>query len=160
MSDYTVTRAIFTGDVKSFDAPEMSWTTYKPDVIFLGYQPHQVSVLNQRFEDHLSRHHHRQGLMCQMGSPESHIYTLSVGWWAGLVFYLRLSLLGHWCIYRLLKHFYDGAPGVAQVKPIVSVKVIGVQPDLNGLLHQVVHISCCHLQFGGAIEVIMVKRFY
>jgi hypothetical protein len=31
------------------------------DVIFLGYQPCQVSVLNQHFEDHLGHHH--QGLM-------------------------------------------------------------------------------------------------
>jgi len=27
------------------------------DVIFLGYQPHQVSILNQCFKDHLVHHH-------------------------------------------------------------------------------------------------------
>jgi len=48
-------------------------------------------------------------------SPESRIYTLTLDWWEGLVFYLRLSLLGHWCVSRLLNHFYDGAPSVAQV---------------------------------------------
>jgi len=34
------------------------------DVIFAGYQPSQVSVLNQCFEDHLGHHHH-QGLYIQ-----------------------------------------------------------------------------------------------
>jgi hypothetical protein len=47
------------------------------DEIFLGYQPCQVSVLNQHFKDHLSHHH--------KGSDEStkplvsHIYTSAVG---------------------------------------------------------------------------------
>jgi hypothetical protein len=75
-----------------------------------------------------------------VGSLESCIYTLSVGWWVGLVFYLHLFLLGHWCVSRSLKHFNDGVPGVAQVKHVDSVKVIGVQPDLDGLLHQAVRI--------------------
>jgi hypothetical protein len=93
-----------------------------------------------------------------MGSLESRIYILSVGWWAGLVFYLCLSLLGHWCVSRSLKHFSDGAPDVAQVN-LVSVKVTEVQPDLDGLLHLVVRISCCHPQFGGAIKVNTVTHF-
>jgi hypothetical protein len=28
--------------------------------IFLGYQPCQVSALNQRFKDHLNHHHHHR----------------------------------------------------------------------------------------------------
>jgi hypothetical protein len=123
------------------------------DVIFSGYQPCQVSVLNQRFEDHFGHH---KGLMCQWGL-RSHVYIPCL---LGLVFYMCLSLLGHWCICKSLKHFYDRVPGVAQVKPIISVKGIRVQPDLDGLLHQEVHISCCHPQFGSAIEINMVRHFY
>jgi hypothetical protein len=38
-----------------------------------------------------------------------------VALWAGLVFYLRLSWICHWCAVRSLENFDDGAPCVAQV---------------------------------------------
>jgi len=76
-----------------------------------------------------------------------------VGWWAGLVFYLRLSLLSHWCASRQLEHIDYGAPCMAQVKPLISVEVVGVQPDLDSLLHQAVHVFGCRPQFGSAVKV-------
>jgi hypothetical protein len=44
-------------------------------VIFSGYQPRQVSILNQRFEDHLGHHHH-QGLTLTLTMTEMVFETL------------------------------------------------------------------------------------
>jgi hypothetical protein len=52
----------------------------------------------------------------------------------GLVFYLRLSLIFHWCAVGWLENFDDGAPCVAQVETIISVEVVCVQSDLDSLL--------------------------
>jgi len=46
--------------------------------VFLGYQPHQVSVCNQHFEDHLGPHHQGSDM-----STESHSYFC-------------MSFLAHW----------------------------------------------------------------
>jgi hypothetical protein len=51
--------------------------------------------------------------------------------WSGLVFYLRLPWICHWCAVRSLENFDDGAPCVAQVEIIVSVKVVWVQKTLS-----------------------------
>jgi hypothetical protein len=63
--------------------------------------------------------------------------------WAGLVFYLRLSLICHWCTVGWLENFDDGAPCIAQVETIISVKVVWVQSDLDSLPYKAVHVSGC-----------------
>jgi len=48
---------------------------------------------------------------------------------------------------------------MAQVKPVVSVEVVGVQTDLNGLLHQAVHVFGYRPQFGSAVKVNTVRCY-
>jgi uncharacterized protein YyaL (SSP411 family) len=61
--------------------------------------------------------------------------------WAGLVFYLRLSWVCHWCAVRNLENFDDEAPCVSLVETIVSIKVSSVHSDLDSLPYKAVHVS-------------------
>jgi len=69
--------------------------------------------------------------LLQATSPETFGYTLVY------------IFLAHWRASRPLEHIADGTPRVANVEPFVSVKVVRVQPDLDGLLHETLHVSRC-----------------